>query len=102
MGSYLENHLKPLRRRIILEFLAKQKDFTSNGDLILAWINSTSDGVSVFYRDVVIDIAWLDEHGYISREDNDDFVIVEATQLGLRVAEGTSRADGIALPRARR
>lgn len=100
MTDYIETRIKPLRRRIILQFLADQKEYVSNADMILHFINDTRDGITAYFADVMADLAWLEQRGYVVLSGS-EFVVVEATQRGLRIADGTAVDDGISRPRPR-
>ncbi len=94
MSDYEENTIKPLRRGIILRLLADRKDYTSNADLLLSAINRTRDGVTAYFGEIVDDLAWLERKGYVILN-GDEFIVVEATKRGLRVARGEAVDRGV-------
>lgn len=97
MTDYEENTIKPLRRAHILGFLETRKDYVSTADILVTVINGTRDGLTAYYSDVIADLAWLETKGYV-RLSGEDFVVVEATARGLRIARDQDRDDGIARP----
>lgn len=95
MSDYLERKVKPIRRAIVLTFLERCADYTSNADIILHVINGTPDGITVFYGDVIEDLRWLEAKGLV-RLSGDDTVIAEATMAGVRIARGENYDPGVA------
>jgi hypothetical protein len=94
MTAY-EQKLATIRRAIILDFLEKSREYTSNADILVHVINSTPDGVSAYYKDVVGDLRWLETKGYVTLSGNDTVVAI-ATASGLRIARREDRDDGVA------
>jgi hypothetical protein len=95
MGDYEEKTLKPLRRSILLRALDRNKDGTSNADLLLSFLNGTKDGVSAYYADIVGDLGWLETKGYVTLSGT-DVVVVDITPRGRRIARGDNTDAGIA------
>lgn len=95
MSDYLEKKVKPIRRAIILAFLERSRDYTSNADILMSVINGTPDGVSAYYNEVVEDLRWLEAKGYVSLSGSDT-VVVEATSAGLRISRAENVDPGIA------
>jgi hypothetical protein len=94
MNAY-EAKLATIRRAILLDFLEKSKDYTSNADILLHVINSTPDGVSAYYKDVVADLRWLETKGYVTLS-GETTVVAVATPSGLRIARRDDRDENIA------
>lgn len=92
--SYQEK-LQKIRRAIILRYLEDSQDYVSNADILLTVINSTPDGVSAYYSDVVADLRWLETKGYVIVT-GDATVVAEATPSGRRLARGEDRDPGVA------
>ena len=95
MSSYLETRIKPIRRAIILAFLERCRDYTSNADILVSVINGTPDGVTAYYNEVIEDLRWLEAKGYVALS-GESTVIIEATPAGLRIARGDNIDAGIA------
>lgn len=95
MSNYESTKIKPLRRAHILRFLETRRDSQSTADILVSVINGTQDGLTAYYSDVIEDLAWLETKGYVTLQ-GEDFVIVTATERGLRVALGEERDQGVA------
>lgn len=95
MSDYLETKVKPVRRAIILAFLEASRDHVSNADILTSVVNSTSEGVSAWYNDVVSDLRWLEQKGLVEITGSNT-VVVTATAAGLRIARGENADPGIA------
>lgn len=87
------------RRGVILRHLEKCKDYTASADSLATVANGV--GVPTYYSDMISDLAWLEKKGYVILTGDDDVVIVEATQRGLRLARDEDRDDNVGLPAAR-
>ncbi|ALF02118.1 hypothetical protein [Salipiger abyssi] len=95
MSDYLEKRVKPIRRAIILGFLERSKAYTSNADILMSVINGTPDGVTAYYSEVVEDLRWLEEKGYVVLNGLNT-IVVEATPAGRRIARRENVDPGIA------
>lgn len=95
MSEYMEKRVKPLRRAIILGFLERCRDYTSNADILMSVINGTPDGVSAWYSDVIEDLRWLEAKGFVTLG-GENTVVVEATPAGRRLARGENVDPGVA------
>lgn len=95
MSEYLEKRVKPVRRAIILGFLERCRDYTSNADILMAVINGTPDGVTAYYNEVIEDLRWLEAKGYVGLS-GESTVVVEATPAGRRLARGDNVDAGVA------
>lgn len=98
MSEFINTKLQKLRRRIILEYLATRQDGEASADILVSVINSTRDGVTAFYSEVVEDVHWLKEKGFATVF-GEDVVVAKITPPGERIVEGTERDPGIALRR---
>jgi hypothetical protein len=97
MSDYKEARIKPLIRAHILRFLETRRDHESTADILVTVINGTRDGLTAYYSDVAAELAWLERKAYV-RLAGDDFLIVTATERGLRIARDEDRDPGIAYP----
>lgn len=88
------------RRLAILAFLSECAMYTSNGDVILSVLNETGNPST---RDeLVTELWWLKEQGFVGVTDHEDFLVVDATQRGVEIAAGTARHPDVSRPRPRR
>lgn len=87
--------LSPLRRRIILEYLQTRPDGEASADVLVSVINGTRDGVTAYYSEVVEDLRWLQNKGYL-KVAGDEIVVCEITLAGERIANRQERDPGIA------
>ncbi|MET4128384.1 hypothetical protein [Roseovarius sp. MBR-6] len=97
MSDYKEARIAPLIRAHVLRFLEGRKDHESTADILVTVINGTRDGLSVYYSDVVEELRWLERNGHLTLQGG-DFLIVTATDRGLRIARDEDRDAGIAYP----
>jgi len=95
--SYKETRIAPLIRAHVLRFLETCRDHESTADILVTVINGTRDGLSVYYSDVVDELRWLERNGHVTLQGG-DFLIVTATDRGLRIARDEDRDRGIAYP----
>lgn len=98
MSSYQEI-LQQDRRREVLRFLENCGDYTSNGDVLLTVLNAI--GIKSTRDAMVTDLCWLQEQGFVSLEDRQEFVVVTATERGVEIAKGLARHPGVSRPRPR-
>lgn len=98
MTSYLEI-LAMDRRREVLRFLADCGDYTSNGDVLLTFLNAI--GIKSTRDAMITDLCWLQEQAFVSLEDRQEFVVVTATERGVEIAQGLARHPGVSRPRPR-
>lgn len=94
MSDYLEKKIRPLRRAIILGFLARSQEYISNAEVMTSVINGSADGVRAYYNDTVDELRWLEARGYV-RISGDAIVVAEATPAGLRIARRENTDPGI-------
>lgn len=87
------------RRREVLRFLADCGDYTSNGDVLRTFVNGI--GITTTRDAMLTDLFWLEEQGFLSLEDRQEFVVVTATERGVEIARGLARHPGVSRPRPR-
>lgn len=85
------------RRLTILKFLADSPEYTSNASILVEVCNQF--GVSSTRDQIAGEVAWLNEQGMITYQDEGDFIVVTATTRGIDIAEGKARHDGVKRPR---
>lgn len=91
-----EQKRKVERRGVFLRHLEKCRDYTASADALSTV--ATGVGVPTYYRDAIEDLSWLENKGYVKLSGDDDVVIVEATQRGLRLARDEDVDEGVARP----
>ena len=86
------------RRLAILRHLEKCTDYTSNASILTDVLAGV--GVRSTRSQVLTELAWLKENGFVIYEDREgDFIVVEATLSGVEIAQGTARHDEIQRPK---
>lgn len=85
------------RRWAILAFLTECALYTSNGDVLLTVLNNT--GYPSTRDEMVTELWWLREQGFLGIADHGDFLVVEATERGVELARGTARHPEVSRPR---
>ncbi len=98
MSDYTQT-LRRHRRLAILRHLEGCADYTSNASILADVLAGV--GLPSSRAQVVTELAWLRENGFVSYDDRADFIVVEATQAGVEIARGMSRHPEIQRPRAR-
>ncbi len=96
MSDYVET-LSRHRRLTILRFLADSPEYTSNVSILEEVCNEF--GVTSNRDQVITDLEWLREQGFVSYDGKGDFIVVTATQRGVEIAEGKARHEGVQRPR---
>lgn len=99
MTAYLET-VRKHRRLAILRHLEACSDYTSNASILTDVLDGV--GVTSSRDQVVTELAWLRENGFVSFDDAGDFVVVEATARGVELARGRATHPEIQRPSARR
>lgn len=99
MTTYLDT-LRKHRRLAILRHLEACMDYTSNASILTDVLDGV--GVTSSRDQVVTELAWLRENGFVSFDDAGDFLVVEATERGVEIARGRSMHPDIQRPSARR
>ena len=93
--SYAET-IRKHRRLAILRHLERCADYTSNASILV----DVLDGVGVrSSRDqVVTELSWLEENGFVALSDNDGFILAVATKQGAEIATGRASHPKIQRP----
>ena len=99
MTTYLDT-LRKHRRLAILRHLEACIDYTSNASILTDVLDGV--GVTSSRDQVVTELAWLRENGFVSYVDEGDFIVVEATSRGVEIAKGRAMHPDIQRPSARR
>ncbi len=99
MTTYLAT-LRKHRRLAILRHLEACLDYTSNASILTDVLDGV--GVTSSRDQVVTELAWLRENGFVSFDDAGDFLVVEATARGVEIARGRAVHPDIQRPSARR
>lgn len=98
MSNYLDT-LRKHRRLAILRHLEACHDYTSNASILTDVLDGV--GVTSSRAQVVTELAWLKENGFVSYEDRAEFIVVEATRSGVEIARGRSTHPDIQRPSPR-
>ncbi|WP_158971974.1 VpaChn25_0724 family phage protein [Chachezhania sediminis] len=99
MTAYNET-LRKHRRLAILRHLEACMDYTSNASILTDVLDGV--GVTSSRDQVVTELAWLKENGFVTFEDAGAFLVVEATARGVEIARGRALHPEIQRPSARR
>ncbi|TDE40941.1 hypothetical protein [Antarcticimicrobium sediminis] len=99
MSGYSDT-LRKHRRLAILRHLEGCTDYTSNASILTDVLDGV--GVTSSRSQVVTEVVWLADNGFVTNQDNDGFVVVEATQSGVEIARGRAMHPEIQRPSARR
>ena len=95
---HYSNTLNKHRRLAILRHLEKCADYTSNASILTDVLAGV--GVQSTRSQVVTELAWLKENGFVTYEDRaGDFIVVEATLKGVEIADGSARHPEIQRPK---
>ena len=84
------------RRLGILRHLEASSDYTSNASILTDVLDGV--GVNSTRRQVITELAWLEENGFVATSANGDFVVVTATQAGAEIATGRATHPEIQRP----
>jgi len=87
------------RRLSILRHLEASAEYTSNASILQDVLRGV--GVPSNRSQVVTELAWLKDNGFVEYEDNVDFVVVTATASGAEIARGQATHPEIQRPQAR-
>lgn len=99
MSSYAET-VRKHRRLAILRHLEACSDYTSNASILTDVLDGV--GVTSSRDQVVTELAWLKDNGFVTYETTAGFIVVEATQSGVEIARGRSTHPEIQRPSARK
>lgn len=95
-GDLVRRH----RRLAILKHLQACAEYTSNGAILQSVLVGV--GVPSTRDQVITELAWLREQGFVSYEDRADFVVVTATERGCELAQGLATHPEVQRPGPRR
>lgn len=98
MSSYGET-LSRHRRLAILRHLEACHDYTSNASILTDVLDGV--GVTSSRDQVITELAWLRENGFVTYEGRETFVVVEATTRGVDIARGRATHPDIQRPSPR-
>ncbi len=98
MNDYAEA-VRRHRRLAILRHLEQVTDYTSNASILSDVLHGV--GVASTHSQIVTELAWLQEQGFVTYEDTGAFVVVEATRHGVEIARGLATHPEIQRPRPR-
>ena len=82
------------QRRLILEQLEAENDYTSNSILLKQILQML--GHTLSSDQVVTEITWLQEQGLVTLESFGGIYVAKLTERGLDVATGAAQIPGIA------
>jgi len=99
MSDYAET-LRKHRRLAILRHLEAVPDYTGNASILQSVLAGL--GLSTQRDQIVTDLVWLQDNGFVRLASHGDFTIVTATQSGVEIARGIATHPGIQRPGPRR
>jgi len=99
MSDYSED-VRRHRRIAILRHLEACADYTSNGSILQSVLFGV--GIKSTRDQVITELAWLREQGFVDYEDRADFIVVSATTRGVEIARGLATHPEIQRPSPRR
>lgn len=88
------------RRSLVLVFLEACALYTSNGNVILSVLES--GGVRSTRDELVTELWWLKEQGFVDLEDHEGFIVVTGRQRGIDIALGAARHPEVSRPHPKR
>ena len=95
-GDLVRKH----RRLAILKHLEACAEYTSNGSILQAVLIGV--GVPSTRDQVITELTWLREQGFVAYEDRAEFVVVTATARGCELARGLATHPDVQRPGPRR
>jgi predicted transcriptional regulator len=72
-------------------------DYVANAEIIGLYLDSRQ--VTMSRDQLITELFWLQDTGFVQCTQQDDFVVVEATQRGIDLAQGRVTHPEIARPR---
>ncbi len=96
MGNYA-NEVSKHRRLTILRFLNDSNEGVPNASILEVVCNDF--GIPSTRDQIVGDLGWLAEQGFVSTAQNGEFVVATLTERGEHVATGKVKSDGVQRPR---
>lgn len=95
-----QDTLRKHRRLAILRHLEHCTDYTSNASILTDVLDEV--GVTSSRDQVVTELEWLRENGFVTLEHKAVFTVAEATARGVEIARGRATHPGIQRPSPRR
>ena len=95
-GDLVRKH----RRLAILKHLEACAGYTSNGSILQSVLIGV--GVPSTRDQVITELAWLREQGFVAYEDRAEFIVVTATARGCELARGLATHPDVQRPGPRR
>lgn len=99
MSDYVET-LKKHRRLAILEHLEGSAEYTSNATILQHVLDAR--GLTCSYDQVVTELTWLKDQGFVTLAHEKEFAVASATIAGAEIARGVSTHPEIQRPKPRR
>lgn len=84
------------RRLAILRHLADCAEYTGNASILQDVLRGV--GLPSTRDQVVTELAWLKEQGFVSYDDRADFIVVTASGRGVEIARGLATHPEIQRP----
>ena len=94
-----EHTVSKHRRLAILRHLQQCSDYTSNASILTDVLDGV--GVTSTRSQVITELAWLKQNGFVTYEDRADFIVVEVTRTGVEIALGRATHPEIQRPSAK-
>ncbi len=93
------DHVGRHRRLAILRHLEACSEYTSNVSILSDVLRGV--GVQSTRSQVVTELAWLKDNGFVTTIDHGDFVVATATLSGAEIARGVTTHPEIQRPQPR-
>jgi len=93
-----QNTLRKHRRLCILRALADAALYTSNASILQDMC--TGLGVATNRSQMITELTWLKDSGFVDYDDREEFLVVTATHGGVEIAQGKATHPEIQRPRA--
>lgn len=91
-----QDKLQQDRRLLVLVALMNAAGYRAASRLLLAFLESM--GHTATYDQLLGELAWLQEQGFVALENNGAASIVTVTPRGLEVAQGLAHHPGVRRP----
>jgi len=88
------------RRLSILLHLSEAPQYTANASILADVLNNV--GLPSTYDQVVTELVWLKENGFVDYVDHGSVVVATTTRSGVEIAQGIGSHPDIQKPKARR
>lgn len=99
MTSDYASTVRRHRRLAILRHLADCAEYTGNASILQDVLRGL--GLPSTRDQVVTELAWLKEQGFVSYEDRAEFIVVTATARGVEIAKGIATHPEVQRPSPR-